>query len=143
MRLMASASSSTSSPKIGGKQRLRDDVEREMHHVDGDVALLAGPPAVAQASCLLDDCACVFRDALAMKRGLRHLPLRAVLSAFAGDHALAEQHFCALDRAFLDEVIVLHHEHFANVVGMIQEDDVIPPDLVVGDVAVFLSQVLE
>lgn len=78
-----------------------------------------------------------------MKRWLSDLPLRAVLSGLAGDHALTQQHFCALNRALLDEVVVLNYEHFANVVGVIQENDMIPPDLVVRDVAVFLRQVLE
>src|ERR1700733_866388 len=79
-----------------------------------------------------------------MKRRLRHLALRAVLSALARDHARgAQQHFRTLHGAFFDEVLVLHHEHFANVVGMIQEDDVIPPDLVVGDIAIPLRQVLK
>src|SRR5579864_2147197 len=114
-----------------------------MHHVDGDVALLTGPPAIAQTSRLLDNNAGVFRDALTMKCGLRDLALQAVLSSLAGDHALAQQHFCALDGALLDEVIVLNYKNFANVVRMIQEYDVIPSDLVVRDVAVFLSQVLK
>src|SRR5579864_3616520 len=114
-----------------------------MHHIDGDIALLAGPPAIAQTSRLLDNNAGIFRDALTMKCGLCHLTLQAVLNSLAGDHALAQQHFCALDGALLDEVIVLNYKNFANIVGMIQEDDVIPPDLVMGDVAVFLSQVLE
>ena len=66
-----------------------------------------------------------------------------MLRAFAGDHALAQQHLGALNRALLDEVVVLHDEHFADVVGMIQKDDVIPSDFVVRDVAIFLGQVLK
>ena len=78
-----------------------------------------------------------------MKGWLRHLPLRAMLRAFAGDHALAQQHFCSPHCAFFDEVVVLHDQHFADVVGVIQEDDVVPSDFVVRDVAVFLGQMLK
>ena len=143
MRLMASASSSTSSRKIGGKESAGHDVQREMHHVDGDVSLLAVTPTVAQSDGFPHHGIGVFRNALAMKRRLRHLPLQAVLCAFAGDHAFAQQHLCALDRALLDEVVVLHDQNFADVVGMIQENNVMPSDLVVGDIAVFFGQVLK
>jgi hypothetical protein len=78
-----------------------------------------------------------------MKGRLRCLALRAVLSAFAGDHARTQQHFRALHGALLDEVIVLHHKNFADVVGVVQEDDVIPADLVVRDVAIFPGQMLK
>src|SRR5205814_510364 len=43
----------------------------------------------------------------------------------------------------LDEVIVLHDEHFPDVVGMIQEKDVVPSDFVMRDVAIFVREVLE
>ena len=78
-----------------------------------------------------------------MKRRLRDLPLRAMLSALAGDHALAQQHLAATHSSLLHEVVVLHHQHFADVVGMIQEDNMIPSNLVVGDVAVLLNEMLE
>jgi len=107
------------------------------------VALLAVAPAVAHEHRCADHGACVFRDALAMKGRLRHLTLGAMLRAFAGDHALAQQHLCALNGALLDEIVILHDQHFADVVGVIQEDDVIPSDFVVRDVAVFLGQVLK
>ena len=83
MRLMASASSSTSSRKVGCKQRLRDDVESEVHHVDGNVAGFPSSPAVAHVDRFLNHRARVFRNALTMKGRLRDLPLRAMLSAFA------------------------------------------------------------
>ena len=78
-----------------------------------------------------------------MERRLRHLALRPVLRIFAGDHALAQQHPGALYRAFFDEVVVLHYQHFANVFRMIQEHDVVPADFVVRDVAVFFCEVLK
>ncbi len=78
-----------------------------------------------------------------MEGWLSHLALGAVSSAFAGDHALAQQHFCALDGALLDEVVVLDDEHFADVVRMIEEDDVMPGDFVMCDVAIVPRQLLE
>ncbi len=129
--------------EISGKQRLRDHVEREVHHVDRNVALLAGAPAVAHADRFLNHRAGVFRNALAMKAGLRHLPLRAMLCSLGSDHAFAQQHFRALHRALFDEVVVLDDQDFADVVRMIQEDDVVPSDFVVRDVAVFLGQLLK
>src|ERR1700722_10534245 len=66
-----------------------------------------------------------------------------MLRAVAGNHALAQQHFCALHRALLGEIFVLYYEHFAEVVGVVQEDDVVPSNLVMRDVAVFLGQVLK
>ena len=143
MRLMALASSSTSSRRSVANSvcattlRVRCIMSMAMSRCS------PGSPLVAHADCLADHRAGVFRNALAMKGGLRNLALGAMLSAFAGDHALAQQHLRALDRAFLDEVFVLHDEHFANVVGVIQKDDVIPSDFVVRDVAVFPSQVLK
>ena len=72
-----------------------------------------------------------------MECGLCHLPLGAMLRAFRRDHAFAQQHLRALDRALLYEIVVLHHQDFANVIGVIQKDDVVPADLVMRDVAVF------
>src|SRR5579864_3104386 len=78
-----------------------------------------------------------------MKRGLRDLTLHAMLAALARDHAFAEEHLCPLHGAFLYEVVVLHHQDFSDVVGMIQEDDVLASDLVMSDVPILLGQVLE
>ena len=78
-----------------------------------------------------------------MECRLSHLPLRAMLSTFCGNHAFAQQHFRALNRPFFDEVVVLNHQHFADVIGMVQENDVMPPDFVVRDVAILPSEVLK
>ena len=137
MRLMALASSSTSSRKSVANSvcattlRVRCIMSMAMSRCS------PWRQRSRMRTASLNHRACVFRDALAMKGRLRHLALRAMLRAFAGDHALAQQHLGALHRALLDEVVVLHDEHFADVVGMIQKDDVIPSDLVVSDVAIF------
>src|SRR5215467_9800683 len=78
-----------------------------------------------------------------MKCRLRNLPLHAVIGALGSDHPFAEQHLRALHGALFDEGIVLHDEHFANVVGMIEKDDVVPADFVVCDVAILVGQQLE
>ena len=63
-----------------------------MHHVEGDVAMLAGTKAVPLFRCFAHDGGCVFRNALAVKRRLGDLSLAAMLGAFGGDHAFAEEH---------------------------------------------------
>jgi hypothetical protein len=83
------------------------------------------------------------RNALAMKGRLRHLPLRSVLRALGGDHPLAQQHSGSLHGALFDEVVVLHHQNFANVVGMVQKNNVMPANLVMCNIAVFRGQVLK
>jgi len=124
--------------EVGGKQCIGHNVQGEMHHVDGNVALLASAPGLAHARRLANHGRRIFRDPLAMERRLRHLPLQPVLSALGGDHAFAKKHLRAPHRAFLDEIVVLHHQYFADVIRMIQEQDVVPANLVVGDVAVRL-----
>lgn len=114
-----------------------------MHHVDGDVTLFAIAEGVAHANGFADHCARVFGNALAVESGLGNLALRAMLCAFGGDHAFAEKHFAALDCAFFDEIVVLNDEEFADVVRVVEIDDVIPSDLVVGDIAVRVDEVLE
>src|SRR6266702_3613346 len=101
------------------------------------------PPAFAHQDSLTNHGSCVFGNALAVKCGLRHLPLGTMLRARGSDHAFAQQHFRALNGALLDEIVVLHNQHFPDVVGMIQEKDVVPSNLVMRNVAVLPRQVLE
>ena len=70
---------------------------------------------------------------------MRDLPLRAMLSPLAGDHAFSQQHLAAADRALLHKVIVLHDQYFADIFGIVQKNNVVPPDLVMGDIAVLLN----
>ena len=46
-------------------------------------------------------------------------------------------------RALLYKIVVLHNQDFANVIGVIQKQNMVPTDLVMRDVAVFLRQVLK
>ena len=61
-----------------------------MHHVDGDVPLLAVTPALPHSRGFLNHGAGILRDTLAMESGLGYLPLRAVPRAFRRDHAFAQ-----------------------------------------------------
>jgi hypothetical protein len=123
MRLIASASS--------------------VHHVDGDVALLAGFPRIPHAHGFARHRSRILGDALTVECRLGNLPLHPVVGTFGGDHPFAEQHLRAPHGSLFDEVIVLHNKHFADVVRMIQEDNVVPPDFVMRNVVILVSQVLE
>ncbi len=114
-----------------------------MHHVHCDVAPLAVSPRIAHADRLFHDYTAVFRNALLVERGLSRQPLRSMRRAFAGDHALAEQHFGPLHRAFFYEIVVLYHQHFANVFGMVQKNNVMMAEFVVRDVAIGLGEMLK
>ena len=143
MRLIASANSLTSSPKSVANNVLTDDVEREVHHVDGDVTLLPVAPTVSDIDPFMDDRIRIFRNSLPMKCGLCHLPLGAMLGPFSRNHAFSQQHLRTTDRALLYKIIVLHNQDFANVIGVVQKQNMVPTDLVMRDVAVFLRQVLK
>ena len=69
--------------------------------------------------------------------------LGAVCSPFTGDHPFAEQHLGTLHRAFFDEIVVLYDQHFADVLRMIQENNVVRTDLVVRNIAVGLGEMLK
>ena len=114
-----------------------------MHHVDCDIAPLASMPRIAYAHRFFDDDAGVFANSLPVECRLRRQPLGAVRSTFAGNHALAQQHLGAVYGALFNKVIVLHHQHFADVFRMVEKDDVVRPDLVVRDIAVGLSEMLK
>src|SRR5262249_4642631 len=85
----------------------------------------------------------ILLNTLAVKRRLRDLPLSAMLRAFACNHAFAEQHFAALHRAFFYEVVVLDYQNFADIVRMVQKDDVVPTAFVVCDVSIVIDEVLK
>ena len=49
--------------------------------------------------------------------------------------AIADQHLRAAYRLPFHEVVVLHHEHFANELRIRKENDLLPSDAVAGDAA--------
>src|SRR5208282_2921027 len=114
-----------------------------MHHVGGDVALLPRTPRIADARRFFDHDAAVFANALPVKGWLCRHSLGTMSRPLSGNHALAEQHLRALHRAFLDEVVVLHHQHFADVLRMIQKNNMMRTDLVVRNIAVSLGEMLK
>ncbi len=82
-------------------------------------------------------------DALAMKGGRSDAALAHVEGAFAGDEAFAEQDLHAPLRALLDHLLRMVDQNLADEVGVIDEDDVLPPKLVVCDAAVGGGEMLE
>src|SRR5277367_4223579 len=62
------------------------------------------------------------------RRGDTSLPLVNV--AIAGNQSLAEQNLHALLRAFFDEVLRLHDQHFANQFRVVHQDDLTRTDTV-------------
>src|ERR1035438_1029110 len=114
-----------------------------MHHVNCDITSLTRTPRIADAPRLFYNDAAIFTNSLAMECWLRRQPLGAMSGTFTSDHALAQQHLGPLHGALIDEVVVLHHQHLPDVFGMVQENDVMRPDLVVSDITIGLSQVLK
>ena len=129
--------------QVGCEQRTRHHIQGEVHHVGSDIALLARTPEVANVRCFFHHDRAVLANALAMKSRLRGHALRAMHSPFRRDHAFAEKHFGALHGALFDEVIVLHHQQLADVLGMVQKNDMVRPDLVMRDVTVGIGQMLK
>src|SRR5512146_2028511 len=78
-----------------------------------------------------------------MEGGLRDLALLAMSGAGGGDHAFAEQQLGASLGALFHEVGGLHDEDFADVLGIIEKNDVLASDPVVANVAVPVDEVLE
>src|ERR1700741_3248062 len=82
-------------------------------------------------------------DALAMECRGSDAPLPHVEGAFAGDETFAEQNFHAPLGALLDNLLGVVDQHFADEVGVIDEDDVLPAQFIVRDAAVSGSEVFE
>jgi hypothetical protein len=59
------------------------------------------------------------------------------------NHALAQQHLAALHRPFLDEVVILHYQHFPDVLGMVQKNNMVASEFVMRDVAVGFGEMLK
>ena len=114
-----------------------------MHHLRADVDGLAGMPARAAERGPFGHDIGIGGDALPVKGGRGDAPLAHVEGALAGDEAFAEQDLHAALRALLDHLLRMVDENLADEVGMIDEDDVLPAQLVVCDAAVGGGEVLE
>ena len=90
-----------------------------------------------------DDGVGVGCDALAVEGGGGDAALTDVDWVVGGDEALAEEDLHALEGALADEGRGLIDEDFADVLGVVDEDDVGVEELVLGDVAEGLVEVLE
>src|SRR5579871_155038 len=128
---------------FGVEEGAGDDLEREGHHGGANVDGLAGLPLVAMGGGADDDLVAVGGDALAMKGWRGDAALTDVDGVVGGDEAFAEEDLHAADGALFDEGGGLSDEDFANVVGVVNEDDRRAHEAVVGDVAISAEKVLE
>jgi len=67
-------------------------------------------------------------------------PRTPVVYISYSDMFLRRWHLTSIQAAALDEVGVVGDQHIANVVGVIEQVDVLPPELQAHDVAVFASK---
>ena len=128
---------------VGVEEGAGDDLEGELHHLRADVDGLAGVPACAAQRGALGHDIGIGGDALAMEGRRGDAPLAHVEGALAGDEAFAEQDLHAALGALLDHLLRMVDQDFADEVGMVDEDDVLPAQLVVRDAAVGGGEVFE
>jgi hypothetical protein len=125
------------------EQGTRDDLEGQLHLGGGDVKLLSVAQAVTRGQGRLDDLTGIALNTLAMECWCGDTALLHMKRLIRGDQALAEQNLHAIDSALFDEACALRHQNFANVFGLVDEDDRRAQEHVVGDVSVGPQQVLE
>src|SRR6202034_1949249 len=82
-------------------------------------------------------------DALAVKGGSHDAALTPMDGIVGGDQTFAKQDLHATDGAFLDEAGRLVDENFADVVGIVDEDDESAEELVTSDVAIGFEEVFK
>src|SRR5262245_40864949 len=81
--------------------------------------------------------------ALPVEGRLGECALRLVEFSLACDQSFPDQHLHALDRAFLDETVVLNDQYFANIVGIVEYNDVSAVQTIMRRLAVFIGEVRE
>ena len=107
------------------------DLKGKAHHLGGDVDWLAGLPFIAHGCRVFDDGGGVCLDALAMEGWRGDAAMALVGFAVGGDEAFAEQDLHALLGALFDEELRLVDEDFADVAGVVEQDDVLPEKAIV------------
>ncbi len=128
---------------LGVEDGAGDDVEAELHHLVGDVELLAGVPGGGGGCGAGDDLGGVAGDALAVEGRSGDAALAHVDGVVGGDEAFAEEDLEADDGALADEGWGLVDEDLVDEVGVVDEDDGGAEEAVVGDAAEDLVEVLE
>jgi hypothetical protein len=131
---------STPERRRGVEQRLRDDGQGEAHHLVGHVELLSVVPPLARAQRLLHHHLAVALDALAVKGRLGEAALALVQLPFAGEQALPEDDFRALEGEAFHEGGVAGDEDVAHEVGTVEEEDRLRADVEAHCVAVIARQ---
>ena len=120
-----------------------DDVERELHHLVGDVEFLARVPTGGGGLGAGDDLGGVAGDALAMEGGRGDAALAHVDGVVGGDETFPQQNLQADYGALANEGGGLVDEDLVDEVGVVDEDDGGAEEAVVGDAAEDLMEVLE
>ena len=75
-----------------------------------------------------------------MKCRLCRLPLCTMHAAFAGDHSFTQQELRALYGPLLDEVVVLVDQDLADVIGIVEEDDILAANAVMRNIAIVVHE---
>ncbi len=119
------------------------DLEGEAEHGVIDVDGLAGLPLLGVGVGGVGDLAGICGDALTVEGGRGDLALAHVDRVVGGDKALAEKDLHALEGAFFDEGGGLVDEDFADVLGLVGEDDPGAEEGVAGGRAEGALEVLE
>ena len=119
------------------EERAADDGQRQVHHLLRRVERAAVPPALAlHPQRVIDHQRTVGIDALLVKGGLRQPPLAPVERRLARQKPLAQQALRALEPAPLHEARVVRDEHVPDVVGVVEQVEVLRHAAEVSHVAV-------
>ena len=121
---------------VGVEETLRDDLERDAHHVVLHVAGLAVAPALEHPLGGRHHGRGIGGDPVAVERRLRELALLPPEVALARQQAVAQAGARLAERAVLDEVARLRDQHLLDEVGMIQHPNPHRAEPKIDDVAI-------
>ena len=106
-----------------GEQRLGRDHQRQARHRRVDCEYLAVVPTRACGLGQLDHAPAVIRDALLVKSGLQHSPVRQVHRLLGGQQTLPEKRAQALHAAALDEVARFRNQQVVDERGLAEQHE--------------------
>ena len=127
---------------LGIKQRSRGNLQSQPHHLRRKVKRLSRLPLRAERVGTLHDLAGVPLDALPMEGGRGDAASALVGLSVGGDEPFAEQDLHALLGAIFAEARRLVDEHFADVRGFVEQNDIVQQDAIMRGAAV-TAQVLK
>jgi len=121
---------------FGIKQSSRYHLQSQPHHLDRYIELNLRLPLLAHLRGQAYDLPGVALNAPPMKRGSRNPPTASVCLSIRCDQTFAEQDLHPLLGAVLPERSGFVDQHFADIRGVVQQDNIISKDAVVGRSAV-------